>query len=100
MTSGRREAKRRDDGGYHGDWSLNVCRRDHGANMSHCFLDSLCQLPSSFLPSLVAPPRLVFFQTHGVLIQLPSPHLLLWVLAEQNWRTDSKIKPFIPALHK
>lgn len=100
MTSGRREAKRRDDWGYHGDWPLNVCRKDHGANKSHCFLDSLWQLPPSFLPILVAPPRLVFFQTHGVLTQLPSPHVLLWVLAEENRRTDSKIKLFIPALHK
>ena len=64
MASGRGEAKRRNDGAYHGDWPLNGCRQEQGAEISHCFLASPHLLPSSFLPILIAPPRLVFSQTH------------------------------------
>lgn len=96
MASGRGEAERSNDGGYHGDWPLNGCRQEQGAEMSHCFLASPRQLPSSFLPILIAPPRLVLSQTECS----SSCHLLsfiLWVLAKEDWGTDSKLKPVHPS---
>lgn len=96
MTSGRR-----DHGGHQdNDLANKICRKDQGTEPSHCFLDCHCQLLSASQPILAAAAAAAGILPNSHFSSRHCPPLLLQVLAEGSWRVNSKLKRFVPALHK
>lgn len=96
MTSGRR-----DHGGHQdNDLANKICRKDQGTEPSHCFLYCHCQLLSASQPILAAAAAGILPNSHFSSRHCPPPTFLLQVLAEGSWRVNSKLKRFVPALHK
>lgn len=99
MTSGRREAKGEDDGGYLGDWPLNVCRKELGAKMSHCFLDSVSAATILSAHSHCSSRDWFASRLNESFIRLPSsPSSCGSLLKRTGELTQTKL--LIPALHK
>lgn len=96
MTLGRRG-----HGGHQdNDLTNKICRRDQGTEANQCFLDCCCQLLSTSQPILAASDAGILPESHISSSQCSPLTFLLQVPAKGSWRVHSKLKRFVPGLHK